>query len=389
MREFMNRTQTKRFFQRLLLAVAVIASYKMIMNLSSVLTWLSGVFKIFAPFVYGFVIAYLLNIPTTALEKQIKKMAVPFLAKRARGLSVLVVYLLSIALIIIVVNIAVPSLQTDFADFSQNFNTYYNTVVAFIDQLPLEQFGGLDAVVDNLLAQINWRDMLENFAAKYLRNSLTAVLGLTNYIISAFIAIICSVYFLLEAQSFKAYTQKLLHLFIPLKTKSVLLRYAYIINDSFKKFIVCQVTDSCILLVITSIEFALLGSRYALALAALLAVGNLIPYFGSIFASILASLIMAVTNGISSGIITGIVLLVTQQIDGNIIQPRLMSTSFSLSPVLILIGITVGGAAGGIWGMILAIPIVNILKSIINDIVTYKEESLALQGSEPEDTPAC
>ena len=113
-------------------------------------------------------------------------------------------------------------------------------------------------------------------------------------------------------------------------------------------------------------------SPYALVLGLLLGVFNYIPYFGSIVATIIAVLVVALTQDLTMGLIAAIVLIILQQIDANIIQPKLMSGSFSLSPLLVIIAITVGGATAGIFGMIAAIPIVAVLKDLLDNYIAYR-----------------
>jgi predicted PurR-regulated permease PerM len=112
----------------------------------------------------------------------------------------------------------------------------------------------------------------------------------------------------------------------------------------------------------------------------MLGILNYVPYFGSIIGSIIAIIIVTFTQGLTPGIITAVVLLITQQIDGNIIQPKLMGGSFSMSPLLIIISVTVGGAFAGILGMIIAIPIVAVLKDALEDLINYREQQQQKQG---------
>ena len=377
----LTKRQIKLLLQRLLLAVLIIISYKVISNISSVLNWFSGVLRVLLPFIYGFVIAYLLNIPCSALEKRFLRVSSPWVRKKARGLSVLAVYLVSLAAVGLLLNIVIPSLRQGLTHFIANFPQYYANAVNFIQQLPLEELGFVDDWVNQLLKELSWKDLIERIGVNNLLNSLNFVMGLTSYVINIFIAIISSIYFLLEAKSFKAHILHLLELFLPNQTHLTVRRYVRILDESFNKFIVCQLTDSLIIGVLTTIEFALMGSRYAVVLGVMLAVCNIIPYFGSIVGSVVASVIMAITGGLGAGVLAAVVLLITQQIDGNIVQPKIMGDSFSLSPVLIIVGITLGGAAGGIWGMILAIPLVNVLKYLEEEAIRYKEASLAAQAA--------
>ncbi len=383
MEELLKKKQIRVFLSRLLLAMLVIIFYKIVMNVSDVMVWLKSSTKVLIPFFYGFVIAYLLNIPCSALERRLNRLKYSPFQKRSRGISVFIIYALFISVVVLVINKGIPLLQRSILDFITNFNTYYNNAIMAIEQLPLEKFGLSDKLGEILPPQTAWKNVLERIGLKEVMGSLNAVLGVTSHIFSGFITIVSSVYFLLETHNVKFQMKRLMDLFLQEKTRNAALRYGTIINDSFKKFIVCQLLDSLILCTITTIEFTILGSRYSLALGVMLGICSIISYFGSIFGSIGVVIIIACTSGINTGAIAGLVLLVTQQIDGNVIQPKLMGTSFSLSPALIVIGITVGGAIAGIWGMVLAVPVVHILKIIAGDVIAAREKKVREAHAEP------
>ncbi|WP_395548031.1 MULTISPECIES: AI-2E family transporter [unclassified Lacrimispora] len=376
MEELLKKKQIRVFLSRLLLAMLVIIFYKIVMNVSDVMIWLKSFTKVLIPFFYGFVIAYLLNIPCSALERRLNRFKSGPFQKSSRGISVFIIYALFISVVVLVINKGIPLLQRSILDFITNFNTYYNNAITAIEQLPLEKFGLSDKLEEILPTQTAWKNVLEGVGLKEVMGSLNAVLGVTSHIFSGFITIVSSVYFLLETHNVTFQIKRLMDLFLQENIRKVAYRYGTIINDSFKKFIVCQLLDSLILCTITTIEFTILGSRYSLALGVMLGICNIVPYFGSIFGSIGVVIIIACTSGINTGAIAGLVLLVTQQIDGNVIQPKLMGNSFSLSPALIVIGITVGGAMAGIWGMVLAVPVVHIFKTIAGDIIAARERKV-------------
>jgi predicted PurR-regulated permease PerM len=348
----------------------------MIMNFTGVMIWLKAAIKILTPFFYGFIIAFLLNIPCSALEHNFKKSKSNIIVRKSRTISIFMVYVLLVVIIVITINTIIPSLQRNVTDFIVNFNTYYNNAVIAIQQLPIANTEELDSILETLMNKISLKVLLESIGLTNILSSLNVVFGFTSVIFNGIIAIITSIYLLVETHNFKNYVNHVSELFLSQKTRGVIYRYGNIISESFKKFIACQLLDSCILGIITTIEFSVLGSRHAVALGVMLAFLNIIPYFGSIFGSIIAVIVVASTNGIGTGLITAVVLLITQQIDGNVIQPKLMGNSFSLSPALIVIGISIGGAVAGVWGMILAIPIVNILKQITDDIIVAREKYL-------------
>jgi len=116
-----------------------------------------------------------------------------------------------------------------------------------------------------------------------------------------------------------------------------------------------------------------MGIGYAFVLGPMLGFANLIPYFGSIVGTAAAVLVIMLTDGANVGFIAAIVLVVIQQFDANFIFPRLLGGSMKIPPLLVIIGIAVGGAFYGILGMIVAIPIVTVLRNIVIDILTHVE----------------
>ncbi|MCL2839366.1 MAG: AI-2E family transporter [Defluviitaleaceae bacterium] len=122
-----------------------------------------------------------------------------------------------------------------------------------------------------------------------------------------------------------------------------------------------------------TIVLLILGSPHAIVLGIMLGIVNYVPYFGSLFGTIVVVIVVALTQGFTMGAISAGLLIVVQQIDANIVQPKLMSGSFSLSPLLVIISITIGGAIGGILGMLVAIPIVAVLKDIWDEILAHFE----------------
>jgi predicted PurR-regulated permease PerM len=238
----------------------------MIMNFSGVMIWLKTAIKILTPFFYGFIIAFLLNIPCSALESNLKKSKLNILVKKSRMISILIVYVLLFVIIAITINLIIPSLQRNVTDFIVNFNTYYNNVILAIQQLPIANTEELDAILETLMNKISLKVLLESIGLTNILSSLNDVFGFTSVIFSGIVAIITSIYLLVERHNFKNYINHVSELLLSRKTRGVIYRYGNIISESFKKFIACQLLDSCILGVITTIEFSILGSRHAVAL---------------------------------------------------------------------------------------------------------------------------
>ena len=125
----------------------------------------------------------------------------------------------------------------------------------------------------------------------------------------------------------------------------------------------------------STILLSILNVKFAVTLGILLGICNMIPYFGSIFASIVAGVITLFTGGVTQAITVLLVLLILQQIDGNIIGPRIMGDALNVNPILIIVSITIGGAYFGVLGMFLAVPVAAIIKIIVSEWLNESKEN--------------
>ena len=121
-----------------------------------------------------------------------------------------------------------------------------------------------------------------------------------------------------------------------------------------------------------TIAMSIIGVKYAVLLGFLIGLFNIIPYFGAIIAVGISILITVITGGLSQAIIMAIVVIILQQIDSNIINPKIIGNSLEISPLIVIFAVTIGGAYFGVLGMFLAVPVAAVLKIVINDWVNYK-----------------
>ena len=117
---------------------------------------------------------------------------------------------------------------------------------------------------------------------------------------------------------------------------------------------------------------SIMGVKYSVLLGFLIGILNIIPYFGAIIGVGLSILITIFTGGFAKAIWLAIVVIIIQQIDANIINPRILGNSLKVSPILVIFSVTVGGAYFGVLGMFLAVPVVAIIKIILLDYIEYK-----------------
>jgi predicted PurR-regulated permease PerM len=372
MKNILHKSATRKLLVNLLLAVLVILAYKAIMSIEEIVTAFKSLMGTISPFFYGLLLAYVLNIPCNEMQKLLDKTNILFLKKRKKGIAIAFVYILLTFLLFFGLRMIIPAVYESVRLFINNFHVYYQRAQELLEHLNNISALDINLSMESLLPTI------QNFSLDSLFSSVNAIVGVSSGVFSGFLILISSIYTLIEKEKFKAFLTRVLKAFTTDTASTSIIRYADRLNLSFKQYIYTQTLDGCILGTLAGIELALMGSQYALVLGIMLSVVNFIPYFGSIIGTIVAVLVVMFSQSIPMGMLALMILLVTQQIDGNIIQPRLMGNSFSISPLLVIISVTVGGAVAGVLGMITAIPVTAIILEILEDVIVYLERKKAI-----------
>ena len=375
MRKIMDPHQFRTWVAFLLLIAAAIVIFHAVSHAGVFFGWLAGFFRIISPFIAGFMIAYVLGIPRERLEKLLAKTGKNgkgWIMRRKRGLSVLITYLVTIGLLWLLSALVFPQIYANVRDFGEFlpilteniadfiYQLQYNESLSFIDWVDISEFITLDSIMGL-------------FSTDDLSVVGDAIVATGSFIFRFALAIISSIYFMLEGDKVGKFARRALRAITSIKVYATIVKYGREINQYFKRYIYCQVLDAVILGTIMTIALSIMGTSYALALGPMLGIANLIPYFGAIIGTLAAFIIILVADGTQMGVIAGIVMLVIQQIDANFIFPRLLGGSLKVSPLLVIIGISIGGAYYGIIGMIVAIPIATVLRNIVEDLMLYRE----------------
>ena len=369
-----NISMTKKIKSLLpyfLFAVAIIVVYRGISEINLFFNGIRRLWSIITPFFYGFLLAFIINLPFGGLQSLLGKIKFKFINKRKKPLSLILSYLFVGTIVFFVVYLGIPYVLNIISFFIENLNLYFDRTRQFFYYLNNLEIPGLHISVEGVSAMLQsfFRSLsIEDVAAYF-----NVLFGVPSVIFIMFLAFISSIYILIEKEKFKAFLCRLLIAFTPAKVSNAIIDYTGRLNKNFKRYIFVQTIDGLILGSIVTIQLFLFQSPYFLILGLMLGILNYIPYFGSIIGTIIAVIVVTFTQGLAIGAIAAVVLLITQQIDGNVIQPKLMGGSFSLSPFLIIVSVTIGGAFAGVLGMIAAIPIISILKDILESIVVHYE----------------
>lgn len=356
-----------------LFAVAVLFVYKTLDNFTAISLWFDNFLGVIAPFLIGILIAYLLYTPCRKIENLYLKSKSKSVKRRARGLSIITVYILVVLLIILVFNVLVPIITGSVVDLVSNFQNYYNITLYNYHTLPEDSILKSD-IVEDLINSLKEVDIKQFLNMEKIAEYAKGAISVAGKIVDFFIAIVVSIYILRQRGDILNFFKKLGKAMFRKDTYNSVEKYFYKTNEVFFNFLGGQLLDGVVVGAITSIAMSIMGVKYAVLLGFMIGLFNLIPYFGAIIAVIIAAIITILTGGLTQAITLIIVVTILQQIDANIINPKIMSTSLKISPLLVIFAVSVGGAYFGALGMFLAVPIFTILKILVTDYVDYKNK---------------
>lgn len=367
------RKNLSKWMYWFLLGLAIIVVYKVLDNFSAIGHTIGNFFNIITPFLSGLLLAYLLYIPASRIEKTFSRSKV--FKKKARGISVLLTYMLAILVIILVINVILPVITDSIIELVGNFQGYWNSAIDRLNALPEDSFLKSDIVtgaVKNIGQAIQEINLMEFINPDKITTYVKSVLGVATGIFDVFVTIVVSVYILLQRDLIGKFFEKLAIALFDEKTCDKIEGYMERTNNIFFKFISSQLLDAIIVGILVTIAMSIIGVKYAILLGFMIGLFNIIPYFGAIIAVVISIIITIITGGLSQAIIMAIVVIVLQQIDSNIINPKIIGNSLEISPLLVIFAVTVGGAYFGVIGMFLAVPIIAVLKILINDYLDFK-----------------
>ena len=357
---------TKKWIFWVSIGIILIIVYKFFDNFSGIGKWLVNLIGILAPFLFAILIAYILYKPCAKIENLLKKKT-----KHARGWSIFIIYVIVFVLLFLVLKFIIPAVFNSIVDLANNVQNYYNSIKTNglgDGWTPFIKDNVLKPLVD-YIQQIDFKTMI---TPEIVKEYVFSAFGVVKTIFSIFISIVCSIYILAGREAIVSFIDKLAKAAMPEKGYYRFNRYFSNGNTIFFDFISSQFIDAIVVAILMSITLLILKVKYAVLLGIVIGVFNLIPYFGAIIAVVIAGLLTVLTGGWQKALIMVIVVIIVQQIDANIINPRITGSKLNVSPLLIIFSVTVGGAYFGVIGMFIAVPVAVLIKLMIEDYINNK-----------------
>lgn len=353
-----------------------------ISNFSSLWGALGKVFEVMAPITYGAVIAYLINPIMKLFEKKVFafKRAKKDRPKLKRVLSILCAYILVIALLTAFVILLVPQIVASYESLTGQISTYLNKALEWADSFVRDSwiFSGK---YEKLTDLIDVNKLTSDFKT-LISDSFKVLETASNYIISyagkfvievknLLIGIIISIYLLWMKEGLAARFKKLLAAIFGRKAYLNIVNLVRYTHESIGSFLIGKILDSTIIGLLTFIVTGILRIPYYPLISLVVGVTDIIPVFGPIIGAIPTGFIVLVTEP-RKLIIFIITIIVIQQLDGNIIGPKILGEKSGVSAMWIMISIVIGGGFFGIAGMVLAVPVFVVIYTVLRQFANKR-----------------
>ena len=361
----------KKWFYWFILGVAIITFYKLLDNFPDIMGVVKDFLRVLRPFFIGILIAYILYIPSRKIENLYKKSKINLIKNKARTLSIASAYIIFVFIAAIILNFIFPVLIESLTELVSNIQMYGDLTIQQYQGLPDDSIFKSEIVVD-IVKNVQNIDIQQYINLDKIGEYAKGALNIVNSVIDTFVAFIVSIYILSQRKNIINFLERLTKALFGEKRFKNIEKYFNNTNEIFFGFLSSQLIDAVIVGVLTTIAMSIMGIKYAPLLGFIIGLFNIIPYVGAIIAVIISAIITLITGGISQAIWMLVVVIILQQIDANIINPKIVGNTLKISPLLVMLAITIGGAYFGIIGMFLAVPVAAVVKILIEDYIKYK-----------------
>lgn len=353
--------------------IAIMIALLVVLNYQSLINAIIHLFKALIPMLLGIVFAIILNKPYEIIKSFIKKQ---FNIKDSilSVVSLAIVYILLIVFFILIISIVVPEFVGNIHYFTTHFESYMGELQLYINDLchyiHIPSFE-LSMITEKLTEYLSQLTQYFDTIIPYIVTGATTII---NFIANGAITIVFSIYLLSGKYQLKSQFKCILKTYLPAslypKIRYLLLTTYHVFDNYF----VGQVIEAIILGCLCFIGMIILGIEYAGLISVVIALTALIPVFGAYFSGAICFILLLLIKPIDA-IIFLIYLVILQQIEGNVIYPRVVGHKIGLPAIRVLFGVTVGGKLMRIIGMFVGIPITTLVYTLIkNDIYKKQKE---------------
>ena len=351
------------------------------------MTGLGWLIKVAKPIIFGFVMAYILQPLNNFLTEKYSKAR--FLKKSSRLLAVLTVLALFITVIIAIVSAIVYSVtrQLQVANMDELFeavSSLAKSVTDFYDSL-MAKLGSMNIHSTQITEYLgSLSESVMNFLQKTANSVIGSVSNISGVLSTIMFGLIIGIYFMLDGSSIVTYFSGVADALLPDKANVKLRSVLRDLDEVFSGYIRGQLLDVTFMIMATTAAMMLTGISMAPIIGLLTGLANLVPYLGP-FVGYMSIILISVVEGRYSVMVASLIaLFVIQTLDGNVIEAKLVGKSIKVHPLLVLIFLIFGNAIGGLWGMLLAVPVGAFIQKVFTNYVERQKNAKRLAHAQKE-----
>jgi predicted PurR-regulated permease PerM len=364
----------KLFRSYMLLITFAVALVLLLTKIDVLLSGLGVALGLLKPFFIGFAIAFVLNIPYTVILDGLNRMDAKGKLKKVKNpIAIIGAYVLCIGIIVGIFAIIIPELGRSINSLISNSEEYMDNIQGFFIWLSQFDF--------SWLAELDLNQILTSLKAEltaFLNKSINAlsavfpqIFSMTASVISIvanfFIAMIVSIYLLVSKEDLCRQIKKLTYAFLPRNWADECVEIVHLSSQCFTNFVTGQLMEACILGLLCFVGMTIFRFEYAFLISMMIGVSAIIPVVGAFIGTVPGVLLLLFVEPMQA-IWFVVFILVLQQIEGNLIYPKVVGESVGLPALWVLMGIVVGGGVGGVLGMLLGVPVFTIVYKLTSKI---------------------
>ena len=371
--EVMKSFSLKNIKGLILYTIVILFAFIYIKDIINILGY---IIKLFMPFIIGLGVAFVLNVLVNVVEKKwLKNWKASAMTKRA--VSLIVALTMVIGFFVFLLFLIIPNLQNTIAIFADNIPAYTKNLQELLNSL------GIDTNIINEISEVfkSLGDSASNYIVENSNQVLETTLGIATNVVTGFInvtiGIVFAIYFLAQKEKISGQVDNLMHAYLPEKIIVKIQDIASLSNKIFSNFVGGQCIEAIIIGFLCFLGMLILRLPYASTISVLVGFTALIPVFGAFIGTIIGAYLIFMISPLQA-LIFIIFILVLQQLEGNLIYPKVVGKSVGLPGIWVLVAVTIGASINGVLGMLLSVPIASIIYSTMATNIRYrlKEKNL-------------
>ena len=372
-----NKKALRSIIGGVLLCIVV---YWLLHETERVKSVVKSVYGLLSPFVLGAALAFILNVPMRAIERLLGGITKPGARRAVALLLTFVAILLVLALVVILL---IPQIDATAKTFVGELPGFFQRSEVLIRNFLADNPEILQWLTDNTdFESFNWMAIVQkaaeiagNSVSTIVNSAFSAVGSVVSVVFDAVIGLVFALYCLGRKEILARQGRRLLYSLVPEVISDEVIRILRMTNSAFSNFISGQCLEAVILGVMFAISMAIFGMPYIPLVSVLIAVTALVPIVGAFVGCIVGAFFILVDSPIQA-VWFVVMFLVLQQIEGNLIYPRVVGTSIGLPGMWVLFAVTVGGDTMGVGGMLLMIPLASVVYALMREFTVFRLKSL-------------